>query len=49
MTINIIEAWHHLLKTHTKGKEVMEIFPFSSHVLTIDNQWEQRATNFEML
>ena len=46
MTTNAVEAWHYSLRTHAGGKELMETFSFSgviSHVLTIDDQWEQRA------
>lgn len=52
MTTNAVEAWYHLLKTYAGGKEVMETFSFFgviSHVLTIGDQWEQRATDLEVL
>ena len=52
MATNALEAWHHSLKTHAGGKEVMETFSFSgviSHVLTIGDQWEQRALDVEEL
>lgn len=48
MTSNAVEAWHYSLRTHAGGKELMETFSFSgviSHVLTIGDQWEQRATD----
>lgn len=41
MTTNAVEAWHHLLKTHAGGKEVMETF------WTIGDQWAQRALDTE--
>ena len=49
---NAVEAWHFSLKTHVGGKELIETFSFSgviSHVLTIGDQWEQQATNLEVL
>lgn len=52
MTTNAVESWHHLLKTHAGGKEIMENFSLSgviSHVLTIGDQWEQRALDVEQL
>ena len=52
MITNAVEAWHYSLKTYVGGKELIETFSFSgviSHVLTIGDQWEQRATDLEVL
>lgn len=52
MTTNAVKAWHHLLKTHAGGKEVIKTFSFSgviSHVLNIGDQWEQWALETEEL
>lgn len=52
MTINVVKAWHHLLKTHIGGKRVIKIFSFSgviSHILTIGDQWKQRALDIKEL
>lgn len=52
MTTNAVESRQHSLKTHGGGKEIMENFSWSgviSHVLTIGNQWEQRALDVEQL
>ncbi len=52
MTTNAVESWHHSLKTHAGEKEIMENCSLSgviSHVLTIGDQWEQRALDVEQL
>ena len=52
MTTNAVEAWHHSLKTHAGGKEIMENFSLSwviNHVLTIDDHWEQLALDVDQL
>ena len=52
MTTNAVEAWHHSLKTHAGGKEIMENFSLSgviNHLLTIGKHWEQLALDVEQL
>ncbi len=42
MTTNVIEAWHHFIKTHAGGKEIMGKFSLSGvikHRLNIGDQW----------
>lgn len=52
MITNAVEALHYSLKTHAGSKNVMETFSFFgvvSHVLTIGDEWEQRAIDLEIL
>ena len=42
MTTNVVEAWHHLFKTHASEKEIMEVFSLLgviNHILTIGDEY----------
>lgn len=52
ITTHAVKAWHYLLKTYAGSKKFIETFVFFnviSYVLFIGNEWEQRATNLEVL
>lgn len=52
MTTNIIEFWHHSLKTYMDRKEIIENFFLSgviNYVLTIGDKWEQYALDVKQL
>ena len=52
MTTNAMKFWHKSLKIHAKDKKSMSKFSLVdvvSHVLKIDDQWEQRARKEELL